>query len=68
MRVVVAFFLLALVGAAFAAPAAFAKRESRLGTAECDICTWVVTQAEAMLAKNSTEQEIITDLDKVAKR
>lgn len=40
-------------------------KRDRLGTAECDICTWVVTQAESLLASNNTEQEIITTLDSV---
>lgn len=62
MRSVLVVLLLALVGAALAVPR---LRNNRVGTAECDICTWVVTQAEGLLANNHTEQEIITELDKV---
>src|SRR5262249_24473291 len=58
--------LLALVLAfALICGAAAGSMKRDVGTAECDICTWVVSEAEQMLESNKTEQEIITDLDKV---
>lgn len=64
MRILFAVVVLALLGAAFARSHAMKQSTRRVGSAECDICTWVVTQAESMLAQNSTEQDIITELDK----